>query len=41
VEKGGRMGDLYVEVRLEVPEEMTSESRKLMEALAAESALKY
>jgi molecular chaperone DnaJ len=41
VQKGGRMGDLYVEVKLEVPEEMTSESQKLMEALAAESALKY
>ena len=41
VEKGGRIGDLYVEVKLEVPEEMTPESRKLMEALAAESSLKY
>jgi molecular chaperone DnaJ len=41
VQKGGRMGDLFVEVKLEVPEEMTPESRKLMEALAAESALKY
>ena len=41
VEKGGRIGDLYVEVRLEVPEELSPESRKLLEALAAESELRY
>jgi molecular chaperone DnaJ len=41
VEKGGRVGDMYVEVKLEVPEELSPESQKLMEALAAESELKY
>jgi molecular chaperone DnaJ len=41
VEKGGRVGDLYVEVSLEIPEELTPESRQLMEALAAESNLRY
>jgi molecular chaperone DnaJ len=41
VEKGGRIGDLYVEVKLEVPEELTPEARRLMEALAADAELKY
>jgi len=41
VEKGGRIGDLYVEVKLEVPEELTPEARRLMEALAVDADLKY
>jgi molecular chaperone DnaJ len=41
VEKGGRIGDLYVEVKLEVPDELTPESRKLMEELATRADLKY
>jgi len=41
VEKSGRVGDLYVEVKLEVPEELTGESRRLMEALATDAELKY
>ncbi len=41
VEKGGRVGDLFVEVKLEVPEDLTPESRKLMEELASTAELKY
>jgi len=41
VEKGGRIGDLYVEVKLEVPEDLTPESRRLMEELASQSDLRY
>jgi molecular chaperone DnaJ len=41
VEKGGRVGDLYVEVKVEVPETLTEDSRKLMEALASEAELRY
>jgi molecular chaperone DnaJ len=41
VEKGGRMGDLYVEVKIEVPDSLSPESRKLMEALASDAGLKY
>ncbi|MCJ7627742.1 MAG: molecular chaperone DnaJ [Longimicrobiales bacterium] len=41
VEKGGRVGDLYVEVKLEVPEKLTPEGQRLMEALATDAELKY
>lgn len=41
VEKGGRIGDMYVEVKLEVPDKLTPEAERLMEALAGEVELKY
>ena len=41
VEKGGRVGDLYVEVKLEVPDDLTPEAKRLMEALATDAELKY
>ena len=41
VQKGGRVGDLYVEVKLEVPEELTAEAQEHMEALAVDAKLKY
>ncbi len=41
VQKGGRVGDLYVEVKLEVPEELTAEAQEHMEALAVDANLKY
>ena len=41
VEKGGRMGDLYVEVDLEVPETLTPEAERLMAELASSAELKY
>jgi molecular chaperone DnaJ len=41
VEKGGRVGNLYVEVKLQVPENLTEEGQNLMEALATDAELKY
>lgn len=41
VEKGGRMGDLFVEVKVEVPETLSPESQRLMEAFAADTGLRY
>jgi molecular chaperone DnaJ len=41
VEKGGRVGDMYVEVKIEVPESLSPESQRLMEALATDAELKY
>jgi len=41
VQKGGRVGDLYVEVKLEVPETLTPEGQRLMEALATDAELRY
>ncbi len=41
VERGGRVGDLFVEVKVEVPETLSPESQRLMEALAADTGLKY
>jgi len=41
VEKGGRVGNLYVEVKLQVPEHLTEEGQNLMEALATDAELKY
>jgi len=41
VEKGGRVGDLFVEVKIEVPDTLSPEGQKLMEALASDAGLKY
>ena len=41
VEKGDRVGDLYVEVKLEVPDTLSSEGQRLMEALASDAELRY
>ena len=41
VEKGGRVGDMYVEVKVEVPETLSGEAQRLMEALASDAELKY
>jgi molecular chaperone DnaJ len=41
VEKGGRIGDLFVEVKLQVPDELSEESQRLMEALATDAELRY
>jgi DnaJ-class molecular chaperone len=35
------VGDLFVEVKVEVPETLSTESQRLMEALAADTGLKY
>ena len=41
MEKGDRVGDLYVEVKLEVPETLSPEGKRLMEALASDAELRY
>lgn len=41
VEKGGRTGDLLVEVKVEVPQSLSPEARKLMEELASAANLRY
>ena len=41
VEKNGRVGDQYVEVRVQVPEELTEEQKKLMEQFAETAELKH
>ena len=41
VEKGGRIGALYVEVDLEIPETLTPEAERLMAELASSAELKY
>jgi molecular chaperone DnaJ len=41
VAKGGRVGDMYVEVKVEVPDVLSDEAQKLMEALASDADLKY
>ncbi len=41
VEKGERAGDLLVEVKVEVPDELTPEAKRLMEELASSANLKY
>ncbi len=41
VEKGDRVGDQYVEVKVEVPDELTDEERKRMEEFAASAGLKH
>ena len=41
IEKGGRRGDQYVQVRIEVPEELTDEQQQLMREFATATNLKY
>jgi DnaJ-class molecular chaperone len=41
VERGGRIGDMFVEVKVEVPDTLSPEGRRLMEALATDAALRY
>lgn len=41
VHRGGRVGDMYVEVKIEVPDSLSPESQRLMEALAEDSQLRY
>jgi molecular chaperone DnaJ len=41
IEKGGRVGDQYVEVKIEVPEKLSEEEQKLLEQFAAASGLKH
>jgi molecular chaperone DnaJ len=41
VEKGDRVGDLYVEVKLEIPDTLSPEGRRLMEELASNAELRY
>ena len=41
VEKGGRVGDQYVEVSVAIPEELTDEQQKAMEDFASSSGLKH
>lgn len=41
VERAGRFGDMYVEVKVEVPDTLSPEGQRLMEALASSAELKY
>jgi molecular chaperone DnaJ len=41
VQKGGRVGDQYVEVKVEVPETLSPEQQKAMEEFADASGLKH
>ena len=41
VEKGGRVGDQYVEVMVDIPEELTEEQQQAMEVFASSSGLKH
>lgn len=41
IEKGGRVGDQYVEVKLEIPEKLSEEEQKALEDFAALSGLKH
>ena len=41
IEKAGRVGDQYVEVKIEVPEKLSEEEQKLLEQFAAASGLKH
>jgi molecular chaperone DnaJ len=41
IEKGGRMGDQYVEVKVEIPEKLSDEEQKLLEQFATASGLKH
>ena len=41
VRKGGRVGDLFVETKIEVPESLSDEDRRLMEELASSAKLRY
>jgi molecular chaperone DnaJ len=41
IEKAGRRGDQYVQVRVEVPDQLGPEQQELMRALAEAAELKY
>ena len=41
VEKSGRMGDQYVEVKVEIPAELSDEEQKVLEDFASASGLKH
>jgi molecular chaperone DnaJ len=41
IEKGGRMGDQYVEVKVEIPEKLSDEEQKKLEEFASVSGLKH
>ena len=41
VEKAGRVGDQYVEVSVDIPEELTQEQQQAMEEFASSSGLKH
>ena len=41
VQKGGRVGDQYVEVMVDIPEELTEEQQQAMEVFASSSGLKH
>jgi molecular chaperone DnaJ len=41
IERGGRQGDQYVEVRVEIPEKLSEEEQKKLEDFAAASGLKH
>lgn len=41
IEKGARRGDQYVQVKVEVPEELTDDQRKLFEELAEKAGWKH
>jgi molecular chaperone DnaJ len=41
VEKNGRRGDQYVEVRIEIPERLTPEQQQALQAFAEKAGLKY
>jgi DnaJ-class molecular chaperone len=41
IEKNGRRGDQYVEIRLEIPEHLTPEQEAAVRAFAEKAGLKY
>ena len=41
IEKGGRVGDQYVEVKVEIPEKLSDEEQKALEEFATVSGLKH
>ncbi|MFC1662117.1 molecular chaperone DnaJ [Gemmatimonadota bacterium] len=41
VQKEGRVGDLFVEVRVEIPDGLTKDGERIMEELAASADLRY
>ncbi|MCK5651565.1 MAG: molecular chaperone DnaJ, partial [Gemmatimonadetes bacterium] len=41
IEKGGRVGDQYVEVTVDVPDKLSEEEQKMMEAFAESTGLRH
>jgi DnaJ-class molecular chaperone len=41
VEKDGRMGDQYVEIKILVPEKLDDKGKELMEQFARKEGIKY